>query len=183
MSKPIIDIMNQKFILELNAALAMENAGIERLQTRIEEVSLPEAKQQLEHHLEESLEHQKNLEQIISSIGGEPTQEKLGLPLPSYPPEMKAMMDKSMTKQEYELKRTEEDMIVENAEVCCYLMMIQKCQMAGGVYANAIGPLSKIMNDEQEQADWIKTHSPGMLAQLWPKIQSAVAANAPPFSL
>jgi ferritin-like metal-binding protein YciE len=62
MSKPIIDIMNQKFILELNAALAMENAGIERLQTRIEEVSLPETKQQLALHLEESLEHQKNLE-------------------------------------------------------------------------------------------------------------------------
>jgi hypothetical protein len=29
MSKPTIDIMNQKFILELNAALAMENAGVE----------------------------------------------------------------------------------------------------------------------------------------------------------
>jgi ferritin-like metal-binding protein YciE len=93
------------------------------------------------------------------------------------------MMDKSMTKQEYELKRAEEDMIVENAEVCCYLMMIQKCQMAGGVYLNAIDPLSQIMKDEQNQADWIKTNSPGMLAQLWPKIQSAVAANAPPFSL
>jgi ferritin-like metal-binding protein YciE len=103
--------------------------------------------------------------------------------LPSYPPEMKAMMDKSMTKQEYELKRAEEDMIVENAEVCCYLMMIQKCQMAGGVYANAIDPLSQIMKDEQNQSDWIKSNSPVMLAQLWPKIQSAVAANAPPFSL
>ncbi len=183
MSKPIIDIMNQKFILELNAALAMENAGIERLQTRIKEVSLPEAKQQLEHHLEESLEHQKILEQIIISIGGEPTQEKLGLPLPSYPVDMKAMMDKSMTKQEYELKRAEEDMILENAEVCSYLMMIQKCQMAGGVYLNAIDPLSKNMQDEQNQADWIKTNSPNMLAQLWPKIQSAVAASAPPFSL
>ena len=45
MSKPIIDIMNQKFNLELNAVLAMENAGIERLQTRIEEVSLPETRQ------------------------------------------------------------------------------------------------------------------------------------------
>ena len=43
--------------------------------------------------------------------------------------------------------------------------------------------LSKNMQDEQEQADWLKTHSPGMLAQLWPKIQSAIAANAPPFSL
>ena len=52
MSKPTIDIMNQKFILELNAALAMENTGVERLQTRIKESSLPEAKQRLEHHLE-----------------------------------------------------------------------------------------------------------------------------------
>jgi hypothetical protein len=51
---------------------------------------LPETKQQLGLHLEESLEHQKILEQIISSIGGEPTQEKLGLPLPSYPPDMKS---------------------------------------------------------------------------------------------
>ena len=54
MSKPTIDLMNQKFILQLNAALAMENAGIERLQTRITEVSLPDAKQRLEHHLQES---------------------------------------------------------------------------------------------------------------------------------
>src|SRR5215208_2549731 len=173
MSKPTIDIMNQKFILELNAALAMENAGVERLQTRIEETSLPEAKQQ----------HQQLLQQLIANLNGKSTSEKLGLPLPSYPQDMKAMMDKTMTKQEYELKRSEEDMIIENAEVCCYLMMIQKCQMAGGVFLDAIGPLSKIMNDEQQQADWIKTHSPGMLAQLWPKIQSAVAASTPPFSL
>jgi len=45
MSKPTIDLMNQKFILQLNTALAMENAGIERLQTRIGEVSIPDAKQ------------------------------------------------------------------------------------------------------------------------------------------
>ena len=47
MSKPTIDLMNQKFILQLNAVLAMENSGIERLQTRIEEVSLPDAKQRI----------------------------------------------------------------------------------------------------------------------------------------
>ena len=70
MSKPTIDLMNQKFILQLNAALAMENAGIERLQTRIGEVSLPDAKQRLEHHLQESLEHQKILQQLVSNIGG-----------------------------------------------------------------------------------------------------------------
>ncbi len=101
---------------------------------------MPEAKQQLEHHLKESLEQQKILEQIITSVGGDTTQEKLGLPLPSYPVDMKAMMDKSMTKQEYELKRAEEDMILENA-----------------VYLNAIDPLSKNIQDEQNQAHWIKT--------------------------
>ncbi len=82
--KELLILMNQKFVLELNASLAMENAGIELLQTRIEEVSLPEAKQRLEHHLQVSLQHQKILQQLISNIGGQPTQAKLGLPLPSY---------------------------------------------------------------------------------------------------
>ena len=177
MSIQTIDLMNQKFVLELNASLAMENEGIERLQTRIEEVSLPEAKQRLEHHLEESLQHQKILQQLILNIGGQPTKAKLGLPLPSYPSAMKDTMDKTMTKPEYELKRAEEDMIVENAEVCVYLMLIQKCQMAGGIYLNAIAPLSKNMKDEQEQADWLKINSPEMLTQLWPKIQIAMAGE------
>ena len=177
MSIQTIDLMNQKFVLELNASLAMEDAGIERLQTRIEEVSLPEAKQRLEHHLQESLQHQKILQQLILNIGGQPTKAKLGLPLPSYPSAMKDTMDKTMTKPEYELKRAEEDMIVENAEVCVYLMLIQKCQMAGGIYLNAIAPLSKNMKDEQEQADWLKINSPEMLTQLWPKIQIAMAGE------
>ena len=41
--------------------------------------------------------------------------------------------------------------LVENAEVCVYLTLIQKCQMAVGIYPNAIAPLSKNMKDEQEQ--------------------------------
>ena len=72
------EVMTQKFILDLNGALAMENSGIERLQSRIEEVSIPEAKQQMQHHLQESLEHQKRLQRIITSIGGEPTQTEVG---------------------------------------------------------------------------------------------------------
>ena len=37
-----VDLMRQKFILELNGALAMENAGIDRLQTRISETIVSE---------------------------------------------------------------------------------------------------------------------------------------------
>src|SRR6185312_2456700 len=157
--------------------LAMENAGVERLQNRIAEVSLPEAKAQMQQHLQESKEHQKRLQQIISRLGGEPTLEKLGLPLPSYPDIIVKMMTNSMTKQEWELKKAEYDMIVENAEVTCYLMLIGKAQMAGGVFLESIEPLSLNMKDEQNMVDWLKTNSPGMLAQLWPKIQSAIATS------
>ncbi len=173
----IMEIMNQKFILDFNAALAMENAGVERLQTRIEEASLPEAKAQLEHHLQESQEHQKRLQQLISTIGGEPTQEKIGLPLPSYPQTIFQKMTNLATKQDIELKKTEEDMIIENAEVACYLMLIGKAQIAGGSFQNAIEPLSLNLKDEQNMVDWIKTNSPGMLSQLWPKMQSAIATS------
>ena len=44
------EILIQKFALEWNSALAMENAGIERLKSRIEEVTLPEAKQKMQLH-------------------------------------------------------------------------------------------------------------------------------------
>lgn len=53
------DILNQKFILGLNGGLAMENAGIVRLQTRMQEISLPDVKLQFEHHLKETAEHKK----------------------------------------------------------------------------------------------------------------------------
>ncbi|HET6590896.1 MAG TPA: DUF892 family protein [Candidatus Nitrosocosmicus sp.] len=167
--------MTQKFILELNSALAMENAGVERLQTRINEVSIPEAKQRLEHHLKESEQHQQRLQKLITDLGGNVTTEKLGLPLPTYPQSIQQVMDISMTMQEWELKKSEYDMIVENAEVGCYLTLLQKAQIAGGVLMNAIEPLSLNLKDEQSMVDWIKTNSPGMLAQLWPQIQSAIA--------
>jgi ferritin-like metal-binding protein YciE len=172
------EILTQKFIFELNGALAMENAGMERLQLRINEVSLPEARQRLEHHLEESRQHQVRLQKLITDLGGNSTTEKLGLPLPSYPQKMQEIMDSSMTKQEWELKKSEYDMIVENAEVSCYLSLILKAQMAGGVFMNVIEPLSLNLKDEQAMVDWIKTNSPGMLAQLWPQIQSAIATSS-----
>jgi hypothetical protein len=54
--------------------------------------------------------------------------------------------------------------------------------MAGGQFLNAVEPLALNMKDEAQMADWIQTNSPGMLAQLWPKIQSAVASASSPTS-
>ena len=167
------ELMKQKFILLLNGALAMENAGKERLQTRITESIIPEAKQQLQHHLEESQGHIERLNQLVTTLGGQPYQGKMGLPLLGYPQDMLQMMNDTMSKEEWELKRSEEDVIVENAEATCYLMLIQKAQKAGGVYQNAVEPLTLNLNDEQKMVDWIKTKSPDMLDQLWPGIESS----------
>lgn len=118
-------IITQKFILDLNCALSMENAGVKRLQSCIQEVSLTEVKQKLEHHIEESIQHQERLQQLISQLGGTSTNMESGLPLPSYPEEMKGKMQNSIRKQEWELKKAEEDMIIESAEVSTYLMLTE----------------------------------------------------------
>jgi len=174
--------MKQKFSLELNGSLAMENDGMERLQTRISETLFQEAKQQMQHHLEESKVRIQKLHQLITSIGGQPYPGKLGLPLPRYPQDMFGLTNNTMTKQEGEIKRFEEDLINERAEAICYLVLVQKAQMAGGVFSNAVEPLSLNMKDDTKMTDWIKTNSPVMLAQLWPQVQSAASSTSSPTS-
>jgi ferritin-like metal-binding protein YciE len=160
------NIVSQKFVLELNAALAMENAGLERLQTRIQETSLPNVKQQLQHHLQETTEHQKRLQQLISDMGGQATQEKLGLPLPKFPQDMLEMMNNTMTQNELELKKAEEDLIIENAELGCYHVLIQKAKVAGGQFQTAEDILSLNMQDEAKMTNWIWSNTSNMIRQL-----------------
>jgi ferritin-like metal-binding protein YciE len=80
----------------------MENAACKRLEKRINKVSLLKAKQQLQHHLEETEEQQKRLQDIITKYNGTPTTEEIGLPLPSYPESIKTEMKSSMTVVEKE---------------------------------------------------------------------------------
>ena len=120
------------------------------------------------------------MQNLITTLGGTPTQEKLGLPLPDYPEDMFKAMTHTMTRQEFELKKGEEDIIVEKAEVICYFMLIQKAQKAGGIFLGSVEPLSLNMKDEENMAEWVKTNSPGIMSQLWPKIQSAVVFATSP---
>jgi ferritin-like metal-binding protein YciE len=167
------DILSQKFIVGLNGALAMENAGLERLQSRIQETTLPDIRQQLEHHAQETSQHQKRLQQLITDLGGQPTQEKMELPLPKFPQAMLDKMKNTLTPEELELKITEEDLIIENAELGCYHMLIQKAKLADGQFQTAEDMLSLNMQDEVKMRDWLWTNSSSMLTKMWPKIQSA----------
>jgi hypothetical protein len=87
------------------------------------------------------------------------------------------MMDNSMTAYEWELKKTEYDLIIENAEVSCYLMLLEKVRMAKGEFLNTVEPLSLNLKDDQNMVEWIKTNSPKMLSKLWPKIQAETTTS------
>lgn len=103
-------------------------------------------------------------------MGGQLTQEKLGLPLPKFPQDMLEKMNNTMTPEELDLKKTEEDLIIENAKLGCYHMLIQKAKMAGGQFQTAEDTLSLDMKDEAKMCDWIWSNTSRMLRQLQPKI-------------
>ena len=60
---------NQKLILHLNEALAIENAAVQRLQSRIKQTRIENVKQRLQVHLEETKGQQDRLKQLISDLG------------------------------------------------------------------------------------------------------------------
>jgi ferritin-like metal-binding protein YciE len=180
--------LNDKFVLYLNTALAMENAALERVQSRIQQTILEDAKQQLQHHLEETREQQDRLRQIIIKLGGTPIQEKAKLPISSPPESLVKMMEENtmMTSAaaETELKESIQDTIVENAEVTGYNMLIQIAAKMN--IADAIPSLKQNLNEEEKMFGWLRANAPAMFAKLWPQIEgesSSLTSTSPSSSL
>ena len=155
--------------------MAVENAAISRLQQRIKEASLPEAKEQLKHHLEETKEQQDRLEQLISKLGGKATREAARLPIPTLPKGLANAMKQSITEAEQQLIAAKEDAIIENAEIVMYDALSQLAQIMG--VGDAVPVLTQNLQEEREMADWLRANMPAMLTQLYPEIQSSVTTS------
>jgi ferritin-like metal-binding protein YciE len=153
----------------------MENAAIERLKKRHKEASSPEAKKRLKLHLEETKQQQKRLQEVIINLHGRPTKDKAGLPIPTYSRSLMKSMKNSMTREEWKLRRTEEDVILENAEIVCYNTLIQNVKiMNKDDSGTIISVLHQNLQEEEYMAQCLKEISPSMLTQLWPKIESSL---------
>src|SRR5215212_4319845 len=173
--------LNDKFVLYLNDALAMENAALERVQSGIQQTILEDAKQQLQHHFEETREHQDRLHKIITKLGGTPTKEKAGLPILTSPESILNTMKNTMTLAERELKESEQDTIIENAEVTGYNMLIQWAVKLN-IAADAIPLLRQNPQEEEEMFGWLRANAPAIFAKLWPKIEgesSSLTSESP----
>jgi ferritin-like metal-binding protein YciE len=168
---------SQKLTLHLNEALAIENAAVQRLQSRIKQTRLENVKQRLQVHLEETKGQQNRLKQLISDLGNgqknAATKDKAQLPIPTPPKSLTNIFGRMMTSAESELKAAKEDAIVENAEIILYDVLTHLAERMNA--ANAIDVLSQSLSEERSMADWIKTNMPDMVAQLWPEIEASIA--------
>jgi len=167
---------HQKLILHLNEALALENAAVQRLQSRIKQTRIENVKQRLQTHLEETKGQQDRLKQLISDLGNGrqsgATKDKAQLPIPTAPKSLTKIFGKMMTSAESELKAAKEDAVVENAEIIIYDMLTHLAERMNAT--NAISVLSQSLSEERSMADWIKTNMPDMVAQLWPEIEASL---------
>ena len=166
----------QKLTLYLNDALAIENAAVQRLQSRIKQTKIENAKQRLQLHLQETREQQNRLKHLISDLssGKSATMDKAQLPIPT-PPKSPSKIVGKMTSAELELKAAKEDAIIENAEIIIYDMLTHLAEKMNA--AHAIPVLTQSLSEERSMADWIRTNTPDMVIQLWPEIEASVAAT------
>jgi ferritin-like metal-binding protein YciE len=172
--------LNSKIIEHFNEMLSAENAAVDRLKTRIDRTPIEIVKQRLQQHLAETRGHQSRLEQLITNLGGQPTDSKADLPIlkpPSTSMVKKTLKNtvKTVTKgtdnpmpEEMELMQIKEDLIIENAEIVAYDVIIQIAQRVNT--ADAIPLLTQSLQEEQSMANWIKTNTPVCLTSYGQKL-------------
>ena len=70
-----------------------------------------------------------------------------------------------MTEAEKELKKSEEDLLVEKAEATCYNMLIQKSNILN-MGTEALPILQQNLQEEESMINWIESNCPRMIQQL-----------------
>jgi ferritin-like metal-binding protein YciE len=164
--------LEEKLAQYLNEALSFENAAVSRLQSRIKEIQLEDAKQQLQQHLEVTREQQNRLKQLITNLGARPTNDSGQLPILVPPRALANTLKKSMTSAEQQIKSAKEDLVIESAEVTMYDTLLQVAQLMNA--GDAVPVLNQNLAEERAMADWIRANTPAMITQLYPEIQSSI---------
>lgn len=173
--------MKQKLVQYFNEALAMENAAVDRNQTRMSETPIPLVKQQLQYHLEQTFEQQDRLKTIITNLGGSPTSAKAALPK-MLPMDMDTLSNtvketakslvssksKDRVDAEYELIQTKQDAIIENAEIVTYKVLMEISQKVG--LLEALPLLQQSLLEETAMENFIVSTTPMALTMLWPEL-------------
>ena len=157
-------------IVGLNLALSYENAAIDRLEKRLQESVVPEVKQKIKHHLQQTREQQRRLSDRIKSLGGgmEPIAEKGRLPLPEPPQSLKIMIESNSSDNEKEVWESLNDLIIERAEAIMYRGGIQALELLKAD-KKTIKVLQNNLKEEQAFGDWLEKNNPKIARKLMTK--------------
>ena len=185
---------NNKFIDHLNEVLSVENAAIERLERRIQETPIQDAKKMLQQHLQEEKEQQRRLKDLISTYGKKPTDSKADIiSLHSLTNEAREKMKKDnvdtgndanttitkisteihdnnninntiMTSEESEILNTKEDALIKNDEISSYKTILKIAE--GVMDKDAINILKQNLQEKESMYDKIKSSESRMLKEI-----------------
>jgi ferritin-like metal-binding protein YciE len=154
----------------LNLALSYENAAVDRLEKRLSETIVPEIKQKIIHHLDQTKNQQERLRERIKvlGMGMEPTSDKGRLPIPEPPQKLKMMIESSSSDKEREVWESLNDLIVERAEAIMYRGGIEALQLLKAD-KKTIKALEKNLKEEEAFGDWLEKNNPKIAKRLLTK--------------
>lgn len=154
----------------LNLALSYENAAIDRLKRRVSESIVPQVKDRLKRHLDETREQQERLRDRIKALGGfmQPTSEKGRLPVPEPPSTLKLMIETNSSDEEREVWESLNDLIIERAEAIMYKGGIQALVLLE-TDKKTIKALEKNLKEEESFGDWLEKNNPKIAKRLMTK--------------
>jgi len=159
-------------IAGLNLALSYENAAVDRLEKRLSESIVPEVKQKIKGHLEETKQQQERLRERIKALGRgvgmETISEKGQLPIPQPPQKLKIMIESSSSDKEGEVWESLNDLIIERAESIMYKGGIQALELLKAD-KKTIKVLEKNLKEEEAFGDWLEKNNPNIAKRLMTK--------------
>ncbi len=162
----------ERYILHLNHALAMESALIDHLERRSHEVSVQEVRQRILQHRDETVRHRDTVREIIESLGGEPTSTKANVQSPVTP----GMLGKVLTALESEkedrmLLESLADFAVEHYEAGVYQALAQIARNLG--FEGHISRFDSIRQQEESMAEFIGQATPQAIHTAFPPERKA----------
>jgi ferritin-like metal-binding protein YciE len=156
-------------VLLLNEVLSVENASIDRIQSRIGETSIPNLKARLQRHLEETVKQKNRLERLIKEElrSGEPTKEKAQLRIPSPP---KELFDEENMNAYSELLKLREDGILTSIVEEYYRLLLAVARSLPLPSKETIHSLSQNFNEETSMRHWLNTNIPTLISEYKPGV-------------
>lgn len=162
----------ERYILHLNHALAMESALVDHLEKRANEIPVQEVRQRILQHRDETVQHRDTVRGIIESLSGEPTSTKANI----QPPVTPGMLGKVITALEAEkedrmLLETLADYSVEHYEAGAYMALAQIARNLG--HPDHASRFDTIRQQEESMAAFLGKAAPHAIDTIFPPVRKA----------